>query len=98
MTAKVHWLSPGRDLSIFCPACRFPHNIIVDGSRGWKFDGDEESPTISPSIKLTSEHGDGRKDICHSFVRNGVWEYCGDSTHEHAGKILPVPVYPENWK
>lgn len=33
---------------------------------------------------------------CHSFLRNGQWEFLGDSTHKLAGKnaqMVPLPVW-----
>lgn len=96
---KAHWIREGVDLSFFCPACGYPHNIVVDGSRGWKFNGDMECPDVSPSICLTAEYGDNRESqICHSFIRNGEWQFLNDCTHNMAGQTVPVPDYPENWK
>lgn len=34
-----------------------------------------------------------RVDICHAFVRDGVVEFLGDSTHALAGKSVPLPDF-----
>ena len=38
---------------------------------------------------------DGRRYVCHSFVTDGVWRYLGDSTHEQAGRSVPVVDLPD---
>jgi hypothetical protein len=32
---------------------------------------------------------------CHSFVRGGMIEFLGDSTHDLAGQTVPVPDLPD---
>ena len=58
----------------------------------WDFDGNLETPTLSPSI-LTWR--DKRTQICHSFLRAGVFDFLGDSTHSLAGQQAPMPDLPE---
>lgn len=31
---------------------------------------------------------------CHSYLRDGVWEYLSDSTHTMAGQKAPAPEWP----
>lgn len=84
-----------------CPACNRMHEL----NDTWSFNGDFQNPTFSPSIKVTGTHfiteeesvrvmrGEKvspRKLVCHSFIRNGKIEFCGDCTHEHAGKTLEL--------
>ena len=69
--AKVALAADGT-LQFECPGCGCCHGIPVDGSRGWGWNGDVDSPTIMPSIltrftlwgprKVPLEHydGDGR--------------------------------------
>lgn len=105
---KVYQPSPGR-IMFFCPGCNTGHAIVVDGSRGWTWNGDGEKPTVSPSILCTGkrritdeEHtslmAGERVDIpdltCHSFVRDGRWEFLGDCTHELASQSVDVPDWP----
>ena len=35
--------------------------------------------------------------VCHSFVRDGVWEYLADSTHEYAGLNIPMANVTPEW-
>lgn len=32
---------------------------------------------------------------CHSYVRNGMIEFLGDSTHALAGQTVPLPDWPQ---
>lgn len=91
----------------YCPGCESNHGIWTEArnSRGatWSFDGNMESPTFSPSIKVTYNGADaGQTDedgfksppeVCHYFIRNGMIEFCGDSTHSLAGKTVPLPEW-----
>lgn len=54
----------------------------------WEWDGNLESPTLSPSI-LTRGVG-----VCHSFLRAGVLEFLSDCTHQLAGQSVPLPDLP----
>lgn len=85
-------------LAFWCPGCENEH-----GGRGlhmlpvnstvktpsWTWDGDLEAPTLSPSI--LTHIGD---EVCHSFLRVGVFEFLSDCTHRHAGKHVPMPDLP----
>lgn len=83
-----------------CPGCaellqsdglhRLPVNT-AEKAPSWTFDGDTDAPTLSPSI--LSSMGEGR--VCHSFLRNGVFEFLSDSTHSMAGQSIPMPDLPE---
>lgn len=55
---------------------------------GWGFNGDLESPTLTPSLRV--RYGEELDYQCHFFVRNGQIQYCGDSTHALAGKTVPM--------
>ena len=41
-------------LIFYCPGCDEHHGVPVDGSRGWKWNGSLEAPTIEPSILVRS--------------------------------------------
>lgn len=75
------------------------------GTSCWSWNGDIEAPTLKPSILLTStreitdEEADritvGEKlEIpkvrCHSWVNNGRVQFLDDSSHELAGRELPL--------
>ncbi len=70
-----------------CPACNETHSI----NQSWEFDGDYESPTISPSIRVNgfafnpSEPG-SVPSICHSWISKGKIKFFEDCTHKLAGK------------
>jgi hypothetical protein len=55
----------------------------------WDWNGDLERPTLSPSI-LTQGY-----TVCHSFLRDGVFEFLTDSTHSLAGQSVPIPDLPK---
>lgn len=62
----------------------------------WEFDGNLESPTVSPSI-LTDGSNPAKR--CHVFIKNGQIEYLGDCWHKLAGQTVPmvdVPKWLEN--
>lgn len=72
---------------VWCPGCEMHH--VFD--RRWQFDGNMERPTFRPSLKVTYTYGDKREPrVCHSYVRDGQWEYLNDSTHELAGQTVPL--------
>jgi hypothetical protein len=105
---KVYQPVPGR-IMFRCPGCDESHQIVVDGSRGWTWNGDGDKPTISPSIlvngkrRITDDEYDriraGEKlnipDLtCHSFIRDGQWQFLGDCTHALAGQTVDIPDWP----
>ncbi len=87
-------------LMFVCPGCvgvlggsglhMLPVNCEIEGLC-WIWDGNLEQPTLSPSI-LT---GGSTEDICHSFLREGVFKFLNDSTHSLAGKYAPIPDLPD---
>ncbi len=92
VAAVINVEGEGRRLVFRCPGCKCSHGVPVDGSRGWSWNGDLEKPTLSPSILITygRDPRPDRPQTCHSFVREGRIEYCGDCEHELAGKIVPL--------
>ena len=84
-------------LMFVCPGCDLdgsglhilPVNTDVK-SPAWDWNGDVDKPTLSPSI--LTKHGDF---ICHSYLKDGVFEFLSDSTHALAGQKVPIPdLYP----
>ena len=76
----------------------------------WEWDGNLDAPTISPSIKVEgvqwkpedgfykpthSAVAPGERICCHSFVKQGQWEFLGDCTHHLTGQTVPLPPFPE---
>lgn len=81
-------------LLFWCPACDEVHGVFVDGEEGpnrplWSWNQDIERPTISPSVRV---RGVG---VCHFFLREGKLDYCSDSTHQLAGKVVDLPDLPD---
>lgn len=95
-------------VAFYCQGCGFAHILNVSDSNDgplWDFDGNNESPTFSPSVLVKHTHPKGHTntnpapadyngemvtDICHSFVKEGRIEYLNDCTHELAGKTLDM--------
>lgn len=44
-------------------------DIPVVGANAWQWDGNKESPTITPSILIRGLHG--KPDLWHGFLTNG---------------------------
>lgn len=92
----------GATLWHWCPGCEERHLIRVGASIQpdappapvWNWDGNAESPTIRPSVKIEW----GRVDspvVCHYTITDGRIEFHTDSTHTFAGYILELPDFPE---
>ena len=90
-------------LAALCPACGFEHSFSVDleghgkhMNAVWSFNGDYESPTFSPSMGFNLGNQEEFHPICHSFLRDGIWQFLGDCTHEMAGQHVPmIPPEPD---
>ncbi len=87
--------SPGQYM-MFCPGCESGHSVWTEAPNAhngakWGFDGNMEKPTFTPSLLV--RWGDEKGDhVCHSFIKNGVWEFLGDCTHKLAGqKVEMIP-------
>lgn len=108
LSSKVYQPVPGR-IMFRCPGCDTAHEITVDGSRGWTWNGDGDKPTISPSILakgtrqitddehrriMAGEHVEPEPQVCHSFIRDGRWEFLSDCTHALAGQTVDIPDWP----
>jgi hypothetical protein len=88
----------------WCPGCDQPHGIWIKNPGGaqWTFDGNMEAPTFAPSIRCFSTHDENgdplpngaQRTLCHYFIKAGRIEFCGDSPHGLAGRIVPLPEWP----
>lgn len=58
------------------------------------WDGDPYSNpfTMHPSLLI---HKTPVTPKCHSFIKNGRWEFLADSTHSLAGKDVPLEPLPD---
>lgn len=69
--------------------------IITHGTRQgtpcWTWNGDTESPTLRPSVRIT----DGL-EVSHFWLNDGMVKFLGDSTHELAGQTCELlDIEPE---
>jgi len=103
----------GLMLYLWCPGCDDVHGVSVESTSGsvWQWDGNRDLPSIYPSILVSGVQwqeghtfhkgnhaiGVGEKTTCHSFVRNGKWEFLGDCPHTLAGQTVSVIDLPEWW-
>ena len=79
-----------------CPGCggHTHHVQLGDGPNQNKWDGDVDSPTITPEIcvwrMLVSSI-----DTCKSTITAGKIRFSPDCTHELAGEEVDLPDYAE---
>jgi len=72
-----------------CPGCDDIHMVKVNGEGSWSWNGDEEKPTIKPSILATRP---GLPEYrCHSFVTDGKIQFLNDCSHALAGQTVDIP-------
>ncbi len=72
-----------------CPGCDDVHTVGLT----WKFNGDLEKPTFSPSILVTYFEDETVKERCHSFVRDGQIQFLSDCTHALASQTVELPEW-----
>jgi hypothetical protein len=85
-------------------------SIEGPGEPIWTWNGSLDKPTVNPSLLVTgvqwardaaffnAKHAavaKGEPTRCHSFIRDGVWEFLSDSTHTLAGQHVPMVALPE---
>ena len=97
--SKIRTVSHVGGQIFYCPGCEDPHavNTVPNGPR-WTYNGDPDSPTFSPSIKVTEMWWENKKQVadkvCHSFVKNGRIQFLPDCTHKMAGQTVDIPEWP----
>ena len=92
-------------LQFVCPGCvagagregydgihMLPVNAEGIDVTSWTWNGDLENPTLEPSIL---SHAGSWLPRCHSYLRNGVFEFLSDSTHPLVGQHVPMPDLPD---
>ena len=106
MLREVYWHSSDETvahLSALCPACGFEHSFRVDlighgkwNGDTWTFNGDYDKPTFSPSMGANLRKNQEQHPVCHSFLRDGVWQFLGDCSHAMANQHVPmIPPEPD---
>jgi len=88
-----------------CPGCERAHEVNIrlkNGASGplWAWNGSLKLPTISPSILVTYNGPDAGvagapPSRCHSYLRDGMIQFLGDSTHSLSGKTAILPELKE---
>lgn len=94
------WEPAGRGCWIWCPGCDQAHRPMIAGVNGdqasgpcWEWNGrDDDHFGIEPSLLV---HATEISPLCHSFIRDGRWEFLGDSTHALAGQTVPMVPLPD---
>lgn len=96
-----------RGLWVWCPGCEKAHRIRVTLEDGttvgegpiWSWNGRiDEGFSIDPSLLAWTgkrdepEPGDRR---CHSFIKDGVWQFLPDCTHALADSHVPMVPVPD---
>ncbi len=61
----------------------------------WTFNGDMEKPTLSPSYMTGFDNY--KKNLCHSFIKDGKIQFLGDCFHELKGQTVELPDIDENY-
>jgi len=91
----------GINVWLWCPGCNQAHAPRFrcpdhgGPTAGPVWDGDPYSDpfTMSPSLLV---HAAGNvSPRCHSFVRNGMWQFLDDCTHEMRGQQVPLMDLPD---
>lgn len=96
-----------RYLTFWCPGCDMAHQIKVDGTGSWSWNGDPIKPTFSPSVLVRYDHWvpaashenpePGPQtlvgDACHSFIADGRIQFLTDCTHKLAGQTVDLPAW-----
>lgn len=81
----------------WCPGCKEPHQIVVEGPGAWGYNGNPVLPTFTPSVLVRWHEGSDRAEhSCHSYVTDGTIRFLGDCTHALAGTTHPLAPWAEN--
>lgn len=86
-----------------CPGCQFSHvaaiaNDFFPNGSCWSFDGNQEAPTFTPSLKNNWDEGEDRvPKCCHLNITKGQLVFHGDCTHALAGKTVPMVDVDQSW-
>ncbi len=74
-----------------CPGCECGHYVRTMGPEPrWEFNGDQEKPTVSPSILVFWDDPARR---CHSFVKDGMIQFLDDCWHPLKGQTVALPEW-----
>src|SRR5665213_3676347 len=87
-------------LSWYCPGCQCSHWVNLREVTGdevkvpvWKFDGNFEAPTITPSVRVVKKP---TVIACHCYITLGHIQFLEDCEHQYAGKTIPMEDVNQN--
>jgi Family of unknown function (DUF6527) len=78
----------------WCPACEHMHPL----PDRWKFNGDVNKPTFSPSFNHSFGFDKNKKAVdrtCHYIITDGKIQFCPDSWHKRSD-IVAMPLIPSD--
>jgi len=89
-----------RVIHLWCPGCDHLKAIPIPAEDGtlpkngphWTWNGSLETPDLNPSIL---QHQSGSMPNCHSYLRNGQWQFLSDCTHALAGQTVDMVPLPD---
>jgi hypothetical protein len=80
----------GTEIYWDCVGCKMMHAVPIrrpDSDHNWSFNGDFESPTLSPSVHARWPVN----QVCHFFIVAGKVQFLSDCTHKLAGQTVEMP-------
>lgn len=93
---------------LWCPGCDHQHTFVFrcpehGGPTGVVWEGDPYSdppnfpstPTSSNSLMTYSVNDAGEQVACHSFVKEGYWEFLPDCTAHELRGLVPLVDLPD---
>lgn len=93
----------GKQYFFWCPGCKQAHVFHVGGNAKirpqWNFDGNMESPTFTPSLRMFYTNPETKKEIttCHLILTAGQIQFQGDCQHDLKGKTIPMEDFPTGY-
>lgn len=76
---KVHYNSSTGRLEFYCPGCHEAHAVSIHPS-GWSWDENPTTPTIAPSIKVSSL----------KLLKDENYRWTGGWVRDAQGKTIPT--------
>lgn len=91
----------GLRVHLWCPGCQKLHAPTFrcpdhgGPATGPVWDGDPHSDPFTMSPSLLVHAGRSGAGTCHSFIRNGQWEFLTDCGHVLSGQTVPLEPLPD---
>lgn len=102
MGVKLITTDVAGDYQHWCEGCKCMHQINTEranmNNARWKFDGNMEQPTFTPSVNISWEnHKDEVMSRCHYTITAGMVQFHGDCTHEFKDVNRPLLNIPDDY-